>query len=256
MKQIGFIVIEFGFQGWLFIEVEVCVIEVKKYGFKFVGVFFLFVMYDLDFDLIFMVNKEFDVFEVVGGDYFIFVMDFGCDGYDDCFVFDEVGWKMLFINLDQICEVCVSCNVIVCLYFYWGMMVQNCDEVICVFENFLIGLCLDIGYLVCGGIDVVELVCKYVNCVDIVYVKDVYKEMVDKFLFGEIIWFEGICVGMFVFIGDGDIDFVVIVRFFDEVGFDGYYVLEQDIMIDEELFVDDGLIINVKKFYEVLVLLG
>ena len=87
---------------------------------------------------------------------------------------------------------------------------------------------------------------------DIVHAKDVHKEMADKLLPGEITWSEGIRAGMFGPIGDGDIDFAAIVKLLDEAGFDGYYVLEQDIMIDEEPPVGDGPIINARKSFEAL----
>ncbi|CAM2881127.1 inosose dehydratase [Propionibacterium sp. HMSC075A12] len=256
MKQIGLTATEFGPQGWLPIEAEARATEVKKYGLKPVGAFFLSVTHDPDFDPIPMVNKELDAFEAAGGDYLILATDSGRDGYDDRPVLDEAGWKTLFTNLDQIREVCASRNVTACLHPHWGTMVQNRDEVIHVLENSSIGLCLDTGHLACGGTDVVELVRKYADRVDIVHAKDVHKEMADKLLPGEITWSEGIRAGMFAPIGDGDIDFAAIVRLLDEAGFDGYYVLEQDIMIDEEPPAGDGPIINAKKSYEALASLG
>lgn len=39
---------------------------------------------------------------------------------------------------------------------------------------------------------------------------------------------------MFTPIGQGDIDFAAIVKLLDDAGFDGYWVLEQDIMLDED----------------------
>lgn len=66
MKQIGLTATEFGPQGWLPIEAEARATEVKKYGLKPVGAFFLSVMHDPDFDPIPMVNKELDAFEAAG----------------------------------------------------------------------------------------------------------------------------------------------------------------------------------------------
>ena len=141
MKQIGLTATEFGPQGWLPIEAEARATEVKKYGLKPVGAFFLSVTHDPDFDPIPMVNKELDAFEAAGGDYLILATDSGRDGYDDRPVLDEAGWKTLFTNLDQIREVCASRNVTACLHPHWGTMVQNRDEVIRVLENSSIGLC-------------------------------------------------------------------------------------------------------------------
>ena len=57
---------------------------------------------------------------------------------------------------------------------------------------------------------------------------------------------------MFAPIGEGDIDFAAIVNKLNEAGFDGYYVLEQDIMIDEEPPANGGPVVDVKKSLEVL----
>ena len=135
-------------------------------------------------------------------------------------------------------------------------MVQNYDEVVRVLDNSSIGLCLDTGHLACGGTDVVELVNKYADRVDIVHAKDVHKEMTDKLLPGEITWSQGIRAGMFAPIGEGDIDFAAIVTLLDEAGFDGYYVLEQDIMIDGEPPAGGGPVLNAKKSHEALASLG
>ena len=88
MKQIGLTATEFGPQGWLPIEAEARATEVKKYGLKPVGAFFLSVMHDPDFDPIPMVNKELDAFEAAEGDYLILATDSGRDGYDDRPVLD------------------------------------------------------------------------------------------------------------------------------------------------------------------------
>ena len=57
---------------------------------------------------------------------------------------------------------------------------------------------------------------------------------------------------MFAPIGEGDIDFGTIVSELDKAGFDGYYVLEQDIMIDEEPPAGGGPKANAQKFLQAL----
>ena len=49
-----------------------------------------------------------------------------------------------------------------------------------------------------------------------------------------------------------DIDFAAIVRLLDQAGFDGYWVLEQDIMLDEEPPAVGGPINNAAKSFEAL----
>ena len=256
MKQIGLTATEFGPQGWLPTDAVERAAEVGKYGLQPVGAFFLAVMHDPDFDPIPMVNKELDAFEAAGGSFLVLAADSGREGYDDRPVLDETGWQTLFNNLSRIREVCAARGVVATLHPHWGTMVQNVDEVERVLDNSTVGLCLDTGHLACGGADVVELVRKYADRVDIVHAKDIRKELTDKLLPGEITWSQGIRAGMFTPIGEGDIDFATIVGLLDEAGFDGYWVLEQDIMLDKEPPADGGPIENAKKSFQALAALA
>lgn len=252
MKEIGLTATEFGPQGWLPLEPDARAKEIAKYGLDPVGAFFLAIMHDPDVDPLPAVDKELDAFEVAGGKYLILAADSGAEGYDARPVLDDKGWETLFHNLDRIVARCKERGVIACLHPHWGTMVQNVDEVEKVLDNSTVGLCFDTGHLACGGADVVELNNKYADRVDIVHAKDIHKEMTDKLLPGEIVWGEGVKAGMFAPIGEGDIDFAAIVAKLDEVGFDGYWVLEQDIMVDEEPPVGAGPMLDVKKSLEAL----
>ena len=97
-----------------------------------------------------------------------------------------------------------------------------------------------------------ELVRRHPERVAIVHAKDVHKELTDKLLTGELTWSEGIRAEMFAPIGDGDVDFATIVSLLNEVGFDGYWVLEQDIMLDEDPALGEGPIHNARRSFEAL----
>lgn len=256
MVEIGLTATEFGPQGWLPIEAEARAKAVSGYGLKPVGSFFLAVMHDPEQDPIPAVRKELEAFAAAGGDYLILAADSGRDGYDDRPVLDEEGWATLFKNLDRISEECAKAGVTACLHPHWGTMVQNKDEIERVLDNSKVGLCLDTGHMMCGGADPADIVKRYPGRTDIVHAKDCLTEMTNKLLPGEITWSEGIKGGMFVPIGQGDIDFKTIVDELTKAGFDGYYVLEQDIMIDEEPPAGGGPIDNARASLEALQKLG
>lgn len=246
MKEIGLTATEFGPQGWLPIEAEARAAEVGKYGLTPVGAFFLTVMHDPGHDPVPAVKTELDAFEKAGGSYLILAAASGAEGYDTRPVLDEAGWQTLFDNLDRISSVCAARGVTACLHPHWGTMVQNADEIDRVLRNSSVGLCLDTGHITCGGGDPVAIVAEYAGRVAIVHAKDVRRELTDKLLTGEFTWSQGIKAGMFTPIGQGDIDFATIVRKLAEAGFDGYYVLEQDIMIDGEPPTGGGPIDNAR----------
>lgn len=252
MGQIGLTATEFGPQGWLPTDAVERAAVVGEFGLKPVGAFFLAVMHDPDFDPIPQVEAELRAFEAAGGEFLVLAADSGRDGYDDRPVLDEDGWATLFSNLDRIRETCAAQGVTATLHPHWGTMVQNFDEVERVLANSSVGLCLDTGHLAAGGADVVDLVKRYADRVDIVHAKDIRKDLTDQLLSGGLTWSEGIKAGMFTPIGQGDIDFATIVGLLDAAGFDGYYVLEQDIMLDEEPPADGGPVANAKASLEAL----
>ncbi len=256
MREIGLTATEFGPQGWLPVDAEERAAVVGNFGLKPVGSFFLAVMHDPEFDPIPQVEAELRAFDAAGGEFLVLAADSGLDGYDDRPVLDELGWQTLFANMTRIREVCVESGVTACLHPHWGTMVQNVDEVERVLENSTVGLCLDTGHLACGGADVVELVRKYADRVDIVHAKDIRKDITDQLLPGEINWSQGIKAGMFTPIGQGDIDFASIVGLLNDAGFDGYWVLEQDTMLEDEPPAGDGPVINAKASLEALALLA
>ena len=252
MKEIGLTATEFGPQGWLPVEAEARAAVVAEYGLQPVGSFFLAVMHDPDIDPIPAVNVDLDAFDVAGGKYLVLAADSGQEGYDDRPVLDDEGWQTLFANMDRISEACAARGIEACIHPHWGTMVQNIDEVERVLDNSSVGLCLDTGHLTCGGADVVELTKKYADRVSIVHAKDLHKDMTDKLLTGEMVWGEGIKAGMFAPVGQGDIDFPTIVATLKDAGFDGYYVLEQDIMLDEEPAAGAGPIENARAAFNAL----
>ncbi|WP_297748560.1 sugar phosphate isomerase/epimerase [uncultured Tessaracoccus sp.] len=252
MKEIGLTATEFGPAGWLPTDPAARAEAIKPYGLRPVGSFFLAVMHDPDIDPLPAVERELDAFEAAGGEFLVLAADSGRDGYDDRPVLDEQGWATLFANMSKIADACAARGVTAVLHPHWGTMVQNVDEVERVLDNSSVGLCLDTGHLAAGGADVVELVRKYAKRVGIVHAKDVRKDLVDKLLPGELTWSEAIKGGVFTPIGEGDIDFAQIVKLLDEAGFDGYYVLEQDKMLDDEPPADGGPIVEAKKSLEAL----
>ncbi|MDO5734851.1 MAG: sugar phosphate isomerase/epimerase [Propionibacteriaceae bacterium] len=256
MAEIGLTATEFGPQGWLPIDPQERAAMVAKFGLQPVGAFFLAVMHDPDVDPLPQVEAELRAFEAAGGEFLVLAADSGRDGYDDRPVLDETGWRTLFTNMSRIREVCAAKGVTACLHPHWGTMVQNVDEVTRVLDNSTVGLCLDTGHLACGGADVVELVSSYADRVDIVHAKDIRRSITEKLLPGELTWSQGIKAGMFTPIGRGDIDFAAIVALLDDAGFNGYWVLEQDVMLDVEPPAGGGPINNARASLEALTALA
>ncbi|WP_296135818.1 sugar phosphate isomerase/epimerase [uncultured Tessaracoccus sp.] len=256
MREIGLSATEFGPAGWLPTDPAERAEAIKPYGLEPVGSFFLAVMHDPDVDPLPAVQRELDAFEAAGGSFLVLAADSGRDGYDERPVLDDRGWETLFTNLSAIADACAARGVTAVLHPHWGTMVQDPDEVERVMDHSTVGLCLDTGHLAAAGADVVQLTKQYADRVGIVHAKDVHEDYVPKLLSGELTWSQAVKAGMFAPIGEGDIDFATIVQTLDAAGFDGYYVLEQDIMLDEEPAEGEGPIDNARTSLEALQHMG
>jgi inosose dehydratase len=113
-------------------------------------------------------------------------------------------------------------------------MVEKKAEVLRVLEGSNVSLCLDTGHLLIGGTDPAELVATYANRVNHVHAKDVRLDLAKRVQSGELTYAEAVRDGIYTPLGEGDVDLVAIVRGLDNVGFDGWYVLEQDTILIEE----------------------
>ena len=158
----------------------------------------------------------------------------GVDGYDDRPVLDERGWATLLTNLDRIADRARARGLTAALHPHVGTMVETGAEVDRVLAGSDIGLCVDTGHLLVGGTDPVELTQTHVDRVVHVHLKDVRDEVAARVRSGELTYGEAIPEGLYAPLGQGDVDVEALVTNLEENGYGGWYVLEQDVMLDEE----------------------
>ncbi|MCX5989747.1 MAG: TIM barrel protein [Chloroflexi bacterium] len=95
----------------------------------------------------------------------------------------------------------------------------------------LVGLCLDTGHVAYGGGDPVALARRHAGRVWHVHVKDVSAAVLAQVRAEGLAYPDAIGAGGFVPVGDGLVDFPALVAELRRAGFDGWYVLEQDVRL-------------------------
>ena len=95
--------------------------------------------------------------------------------------------------------------------------------------------CLDTGHLAIGGTDVVEFTKRAMSRIGLVHLKDVDLHLAKRYLAGERSWMEIVQDGIFSPIGQGDVPMAEVIELLENAGYDGWYVLEQDVAITGEL---------------------
>ncbi len=94
-----------------------------------------------------------------------------------------------------------------------------------------IGLCLDTGHLLIGGGDPVAVAGEPPERIAHVHLKDVRLDWARQVQSGEATYTEAVAGGMYVPLGEGDVDIAAIVGALEAHGYAGWYVLEQDTIL-------------------------
>lgn len=232
MTELGLTATEFGPQGWLPEAPADRAAALKPYGLAAVGAFVPVLLHDPEHDPLPAVDAELDSFEAAGGDVLVLAAASGLDGYDERPELDDAQWATVFRNLDRLTALAASRGIRASLHPHVGTMVETRDDVLRVLEGSSIALTLDTGHLLIGGTDPAALVDDWAARVNHVHAKDVRADLAVKVRAGELTYTEAVREGIYVPLGEGDVDLPRIVSALGAAGFDGWYVLEQDTILD------------------------
>lgn len=95
----------------------------------------------------------------------------------------------------------------------------------------LVGLCLDTGHWHYAGGDAVQCIKDFGKRVNYLHFKDCSKEIAAKCRAEKKDYFEAVQAGVFCELGKGEVDFPGVVREVEKLGYDGWAIVEQDVMV-------------------------
>jgi inosose dehydratase len=156
----------------------------------------------------------------------------------------------MFKNLERIKDAAAALGVTAVLHPHVGTMVETEADVLQILNGSTIKFCLDTGHMIIGGTDPVDFAEKHANRVAHSHLKDVNLTVASRVQSGEITYYQGILEGMYVPLGTGDVDVRSIVRSLISAGYDGWFVLEQDNVINDEPLVGAGPFADAKASVE------
>lgn len=241
MRDVGLAATEFGPEGFLPDAPEEKATLLDSYGLRAVGGFVPVVLHDADVDPMPDVARALDAFAATGAGTLVLAAATGRDGYDARPDLDVAAWNRLLANLDRIAGAAAERGVTATLHPHVGTIVETSAEVDRVLDGSVIALCLDTGHLLVGGTDPVELAERVPDRVAHTHLKDVDCAAAEAVRAGRTAYSDAVRDGMFRPLGAGDIDIGRVVRTLDGAGYDGWYVLEQDVMLgqtDEDPLAD------------------
>jgi inosose dehydratase len=144
---------------------------------------------------------------------------------------DDAAWLHVFDALERIDEIAAAAGLEHVLHPHANTIVELDEDVARVLAGSGVRLCLDTGHLALGGTDVVALAEDHGGRVGHVHLKDVHLDVADRFRRGELDLVEATRQGLFCALGDGDVAVERVIRALEAGGYEGWYVLEQDITL-------------------------
>lgn len=232
MRDLGLAATEFGPDGFLEADPEAKAQQLASYGLRAVGGFLPVLLHDPGHDALPEVDTFIDSCVATGAGVVVLAAFTGVEGYDDRPVLDGPGWTTLLANLDRVTDRARERGVVAALHPHVGTMVETGEETERVLAGSRIGLCVDTGHLLVGGADPVSITAARPDRVVHVHLKDVDATAAAAVRTGRTTFGQAVRGGMFRPLGTGDVDIAGMVRILERAGYDGWYVLEQDVMLD------------------------
>ncbi len=100
-------------------------------------------------------------------------------------------------------------------------------------DDELVGLCLDTGHWHYAGGDAVECIKQYGERVRYLHLKDCNAEIAQQCREQKLNYFEAVNAGVFCELGQGEVDFPAVISEMEKLGYDGWAIVEQDILTDD-----------------------
>lgn len=251
MSELGLTATEFGPAGFLPEDPEALGGLLARYRLRAVGGFLPVLLHDPAHDPLPQVDAFVDTCLASGARVVVLAAFTGAEGYDDRPVLDSAGWDTLLSNLDRVADHARSRGAVAALHPHIGTMVETSADVDRVLAGSAVGLCVDTGHLLVGGTDPVALTRDHVDRVEHVHLKDVRQDVAARVRTGALTYAQAVPRGLYAPLGQGDLDVAGLVGALEKHGYTGWYVLEQDIMLDGEP-TGEGPVADVRASLEYL----
>lgn len=233
MRDTGLTATELGPEGFLPADTAELQSVLTRHGLACVGGFVPVVLHNADHDPADDLAGPLDSLVAAGAGVVVLAAATGSDGYDSRPVLDDDQWSTLLSNLDRLASIVAARGLLAVLHPHVGTMVETRDDVDRVLAGSAIPLCLDTGHLLIGGTDPLELAKAVPHRIAHTHLKDVDAALAAKVQSGAVSYTDAVKAGMYTPLGTGDVDIAGIVSVLRDNGFDGWFVMEQDTILDD-----------------------
>jgi inosose dehydratase len=231
---LGLTAVEAGPDGFLPQEPEEAARLLSGHGLELVGGFVPVVLHKKETRTseLASVDRQARLFAAAGAGVLVLAAATGEEGYEAAAGLDDGEWDELFATLAMVEEIGARHGLNVVLHPHYGTEIEGPEQVQRFLEGCETGLCLDTGHCMVGGGDPVALTESAASRIQHVHLKDVDKNLAERVVSGVLAYEWAVGDGLFRPLGEGDVDVGRVLGILDGAGYDGWYVLEQDLILD------------------------
>ncbi len=258
MHQIGLSATELGPDGYLGRDVGELRDLLDRYELDLVGGFVPAVLYrpDLVPENLAYIDRAAATLSNTGAPVMVLGPDSHHPGYDHQIDLAREEWDTFFSSLERTIEIASGHGLRTALHPHWGMAVVEHDHVERVLDRSGVDLCIDTGHLALAGADPVAIARAATGRVAHVHLKDLDESLARQVRSGDLAFRQAVIDGLFLPLGDGSVDIQGFIGALEAQGYGGWYVIEQDAVLDAEPESGEGPIVAAARSVAFLEQLG
>ena len=254
MRQIGLSATELGPDGYLPQDTHELQAMLEGFGLDLVGGFVPAVLYrtELVSDSLQYVDRAAATLASTGAPVMVLGPDSHHSGYDVQVDLTDAEWDTFLESLGRTMEIASGYGLRTALHPHWGMAVVRQDHVERVLEQSSVELCIDTGHLALAGADPVAIARAATGRTAHVHLKDLDEGLAERVRSGDLAFRQAVIDGLFLPLGDGSVDVGGFITELETQGYEGWYVIEQDVVLDSEPEPGEGPIVAAERSFAYL----
>jgi len=254
MRQIGLSATELGPDGYLPSDTHELQAMLEGFDLALVGGFVPAVLYrtELVSDSLQYVDRAAATLANTGAPVMVLGPDSHHSGYDIAVDLTDAEWDTFLESLGRTMEIASGHGLRTALHPHWGMAVVRQDHVERVLDQSSVELCIDTGHLALAGADPVAIARAATGRVAHVHLKDLDEGLAERVRSGDLAFRQAVIDGLFLPLGDGSVDIGGFITELETQGYEGWYVIEQDVVLDSQPEPWEGPIVAAEQSYAYL----
>jgi inosose dehydratase len=234
MRALDMHATEAGPPGFLPAEPAASRALLDSYGLRLVGGFVTAVLHDSArrADELASVKRQAGWLAAGGAELVVLAPALARTGYSGAGELPDEAWRALFEGIDRVAEIADAHGLGVAVHPHWGTAIERRHHIERFLEETGHALCLDTGHIALGGADPVKVARDAGARVRHVHLKDLDGELGDRVQSGTLSYDDAVRRGLYRSLGDGAARIKEVLAYLRATGYTGWYVLEQDVMLD------------------------